>query len=307
MKAKLSALLILFLLPFAGAIVIVPPTIYFVTLSIATFIANSIIGLLAIIALSGLVDKKFFGRKLSEIFSFIFSAVKFTSIAIVSMLVALLIVNPVEINSVLLGSFLSAIVCCSVLLISDYSKYRVSDPKEKNELFKSTLIFSVFVLILFSVSTLTSIETKIIAGAESQYGAPAQDAFGGIFDGLSQKSTAPIAANSISNEMGTSAPSDYDAYPREAKAGVLEVSELWFQPNNLEECIINIGNQEFSFKPENNCYYYENGNSIVRTICPIKITIDEITQKGNLLVTASGSCSENTTVSADVAFRIEST
>ncbi|MEK6941999.1 MAG: hypothetical protein AABW85_04030, partial [archaeon] len=79
--------------------------------------------------------------------------------------------------------------------------------------------------------------------------------------------------------------------------------ELWFFPQNSGECTVKIGNQDFSFKPQFNCYFLENGVPL-RVFCPIKISANEVNQTGTAEVAASGSCTDSGTVEINGGFGV---
>ena len=306
MESKIFlALFIVFLAPFAKAIVIVPPTIYFATISVATFAANAFIGLLAWIALSGLFNKKFFGKRLSEIFSRIFSAMKKIFIAIFSMLAAVFVVNPIEVFSIIEGAVVAAIVCGALLFLSNYSSYRSVEIERKKNLLKSTAVFSLIVLLLFGASAYSSLEIKILP-----QGKPLQGAYGNVSDyavglpDMVQKIGQNLpTAPSIGAPLGEGQKQPAERKDIEAGKEKVFSGELWFFPKSSNECRVKVGSQNFSFKPQFNCYFLGNGVPL-RVFCPVKISANEVNQKGTAEVTAGGSCTDNGTVEINGGFGV---
>ena len=86
-----SAILLLIIVSCACGIVFVPPAIYVVTLSIGAFLTNAFLFLAAWLAVSGLLDRRFFGKKPHELvraaLSFAGRAFVFISCALLSVLI----------------------------------------------------------------------------------------------------------------------------------------------------------------------------------------------------------------------------
>lgn len=279
-KHFFSVFLVAFFSISAGAIVIVPPAIYFVTLSVATFIANSIIGLLALVAVSGLAGKKFFGKKLSELFSYFFAWLKKAAIALFSMILPVFLVKPIELFSVLLGAFLAFAVCFVVFFASNYSTYRVSVKKEKTSMFFSGALFSLFIFGLFCFSAFASIETQLVQTK-------------GFGDFYSQAEPLPglEIPSADAFPAGAQSPQAKESAQETTKplAGTFIGPKLWFYPLTSKECTVVLGSQSFSFTPSESCYFTEN-NATVRIFCPVFISLDNITQRGPIDLAATGSC-----------------
>jgi len=309
MRKIFGLILFLFLFPIANAIVIVSPTIYFVTLSIATFIANSIIGFLALIAVSGMLNKTFFGKKVSEIFAFLFVSIKKFVIGIISMIIALLLINPIEISSIIQGAIVAAVIFGLLFLLSEYSKFKISISQKKNNILKSATIFSLLVLIIFTFSALTSLEIKVIAGDDSQPSLGAdqkQDSFLDVFnDSVSEVASAPAARESISPSAGKPSPQeDYAPSYDNIEEKKIILNELLFFPENKEKCKVKVGEQSFVFEPQYSCYSAE-GLLPERIYCPVKVSFYEINQLGDVQVIATGSCKDSFAISLESGFRVE--
>ncbi len=265
------------------AIVIVPPVVYFATLSIATFISNSIIALLALLAVSGIVNKKVFGKKISELFSAFFSGIKIIFISLFSMLISIFIIWPIELISIIQGSLVAALICFCFLFISDYSKFRIVNKERKSKIIKSSLIFSIIILFVFGISAnfSTSIEILTNNSKESYQSTPFDDVLSSVSDSMGV-----VASESLVDQAYKSAVSDYDYAEEKSK---IILSEIWFYPENKSDCIVQLGTQKFTFTPEFSCFVYENSVPS-RIFCPVKISADKVLEKGKINASASGSC-----------------
>ncbi|GEM_PF-2391265 len=291
MKKHFFAVFLLVFFSFnAGAIVVVPPVIYFVTLSIATFLANALIGLLAIVAVSGIANKKFFGKKLSELVYYFFGWIKKILIAVFSMLAAVFLIKPIEIISIIQGSIAALVTCLVLFFISNYSVFRIVSKQEKTRLLRSAVFFSLVISLLFGFAAFTSIETQIIAtkGLGNFY--PENKSIGSDFglnipfDDALPKANAPVSTQQPYISEGVQ---DTQGEPVQDKTFL--GLNLWFYPLTNNECNVTIGSQYFSYAPSESCYFLDNGVP-VRIFCPVQVFHSQITQRGPADLTASGSC-----------------
>jgi len=304
MKILLLSLVII-IIPTVSAIVILPPVIYFVTLSIASFIGNIIIGLLAWVALSGLLNKQFFGKTLSELISYIFSTLKNIFIAIIAMIAGVFIASPIEIISVLAGALIAAIICCFLLYIANYSELRAVENKRKKKILKSNTFFSVIVFLLFSASAFLSIETQILPQDPAIKDLYARGAVSGILEEKEIDAFEDIAGMPVSGVGAPLAETSKTQLPSQPDDAVFpdSLDSLWLYPVDSSTCIVNIGNKTFNFTPKQNCYLLEN-NIPVRIYCPIEVTIEDISQKGMLNVSATGSCSGQAEITVENKIKV---
>ncbi len=286
-KTILPVFLVFFALT-VNAVVIVPPVVYFVTLSIATFLSNVLIALLAIIAVSGFANKKFFGKKVSELFSYFFSWIKKIVIAFISMAIALFVINPIEVFTIIQAAILTFILCLMLFFISNYSTYRVIQKPEKTKLVTSFSIFSLLVALLFLVSVFLSLETQVINTENSSLSYIQNNPLLPSLDKI-----APFADSMSGAQVGiVEKPQESDDEITQPK---LTEPNLWFYPSAKEQCIIIIGSQNFTFTPIESCYFYEN-SSLVRIFCPISISKAQVNQAGTVNLTATGSCKAQQTI-----------
>lgn len=296
----MRSLVLLFLVLLAScahAIVIIPPTVYIVTISLASFIGNAIILIVGWIAVSGIAAKKFFGKSVSEIMAFTFSGIKKLVVAVVSMLAALLLFNPIEIFSILTASLAAAIITLALLALGSYSKYRLVGKTEKTRLLRSTVFFAAIVFVLSALAISVSLEiTQVNASPEGLFAKQAvqeTDFRIGLPDASKEMASAPAA----------SAPMDTAGEDAEKKVGGAD--RIWFYPAGAKPCIVIVGSKVFEFAPTNNCYFLEN-SAPQRMVCPVSISIAEVSARGSVNVSATGSCSyEGTIIVSETGFLVE--
>src|SRR3989344_2486564 len=137
-------LLLLLLARDAQAIVIIPPVVYFVTLSIGTFISSSIVSLLIFGALKGFANRKYWGRSAFQLLTEAKSALSSALLAILSMVAAVFAVYPIDLESVVLASLIAAILFLLTKFVSSLRQYAVSDGAARRGLILSSLTIAIF-------------------------------------------------------------------------------------------------------------------------------------------------------------------
>jgi hypothetical protein len=261
-----SAVLLLLTVSCAGAIVFVPPAIYVVTLSVGAFLTNAMLFVAAWLAFSGLLDRRFFGKKPHELvrcaLSFMGRAFVFLSCALLSVL----IVSPVTPVENMQAAAVSGAAAFCLLFLGSFRVLLVAEGKGK-KIYSLTLC-----ALLAAGGTYLSIalaqETKVIHT-------------NGAYEKKDMALSAPSIAD-MANEIGSADLSIPKIY---VPSGYL------FYPQGPGACSIFYRNESIkTITPTYNCYYYENGRS-QRVYCPVDISLEDLPD-GKGILAGRGSCME---------------
>lgn len=261
-----SLILLLLIASCACAIVFVPPAIYVVTLSIGAFLTNAFIFLAAWLAVSGLLDRKLFGKRPHELikgaFSFIGKAFVFISCALLSVL----IISPVTPIENMQAASLSGAAALVLFFLGGYRILLLNENKGK-------MLFSLSVCALLTaggtyVSVVLAQETKVIHTK-------------GSYEKKDMTASAPSMAD-ISMEYE---PAGLNKLDTTGSSGYL------FYPLGPAACSIFYGHELIrSVTPKDNCYYAKDGQA-QRMYCPIEIPKEDL-PGGKGILTGRGSCTE---------------
>jgi hypothetical protein len=261
-----SAILLLLFVSCACAIVFVPPAIYVVTLSIGAFLTNALLFLAAWLAVSGLLDRKFFGKRPHELvraaLTFMGRAFVFLSCAFLSVL----IISPVTPTENMQAAAVSGAAAFSLFFLGGLRGLLVGEEKGKK------LLGLAVGALLISGGTYISIvlaqETKVIQTK-------------GSYEKKDVAASAPSMAD-VAKELEPAGLS---------KQGLLVPSGYLFYPQGPGECRIYYRNEQIkTIAPKYNCYYYDNGRT-ERIYCPVSIPLEDL-RGGEGILEGRGSCAE---------------
>lgn len=276
----------LFMLLLAGspsAVVIVPPIIYFASISIAGFLANALISLGALAAVAGVANWKLFNSPAPAIISALFGIASRLFIGIVSMTVGLIAFFPVSVQQIIVSASAVLVVSAILLFLRDYRLFRASPKTMKLQLLASTAMFALFFAIVFAPSAYFAIEYRIIntqqdAALPSASGLPGSEPGAPFLPGLGK--AAPQA-------MAPSEQAAADKVAGQQQDGLI----LWLMPQSGKDCIVDIGTEKEIFSPRKECKLQPDAFSEPQ-LCPISIRVPRQCQK-DVRIVASGSCSDS--------------
>lgn len=274
----------LFVVLLAGspsAVVILPPIVYFASISIASFLANALISLGALAAVAGVANWKLFNSPASAIISALFGIASKLFIGILSMTVALIAFFPVSMQQIILSASSVLVVSAILLFLRDYRLFRASPKTMKLQLLKQTVAFALFFAIIFAPSAYFAIEHRII---RTQPETALPDSASGLSG--SEIGDAPFLPDPGGAAKQAMAPSA-QAIAGQRQGDLI----LWFMPQSNEDCIVEIGMEEGIFKPKSECKLQPDVFSEPQ-LCPVSIRVPRQCQK-DLRILAKGSCSDS--------------
>jgi hypothetical protein len=270
--------LVVFLLLFAGfckGIVIVPPVVYFITLSISAFLANALVSLLLFGALRGLLFRNYFGKTPYELLKSSVSIVGMTMVAVLSMLLSVIALYPTDFRDFVFSGLLAGVLFLLFESILKFREYRLVGNSERQSIAVSLILLSAFIAVATGVSANFAIELKSMKAQGAAY----EERHDAVYD-ISHK-TESIGAPSLGIAQEK-------AYERGE-------GSIWFMPAGSGECFITIGSFSKSFSPSFRCLADEEGGK-KRVFCPVQVPHYEIKERGLLKFKAAGSCDDSGSV-----------
>jgi len=291
----IAGVFILLLAGSAYPIVIVPPMVYFASISIAGFLANALISLGALAAVAGVANWKLFNSPMPAIISTIFGVASKLFLGMSTMIFALIVFFPISMQQIIISAFAVLAVSAFLLFLRDYRLFRASSKTVKLQLLGTTAIFALFFAIAFVPSAYFAIEYRIIT---TQPGTASQ---AGTFAPSIAESSAPslpfVSDEAQKSAMAPSAQASEDY--KEVQNSNLAVQlqgdlRIWLLPQTNEDCVVEIDGMMTVFKPKKECKLSPTVFSEPQ-ICPISIQVPRQCQK-DLIITASGSCSDSLVV-----------
>ncbi|MFH1200395.1 MAG: hypothetical protein V1708_04975 [Candidatus Micrarchaeota archaeon] len=283
----------------ANALVIVPPTVYFLTLSLSAFLANAVVSLFIFGALRGLLGRKLWGKSVFEVASSGVSALGTAIVALFAMACAAYFIRPLDLPSAALCALAAGVIFLAFKIVLSFKEYIVS-PGTRRALAISWLSLAAFVALAAGVSSVLAVEERSISTFGGYYPQYPQQGAGmaqGVANDLVQNAPAPGAAQKEqAGEM---------AKEKEGDAGIIvepnqpgpsaAISRLWFQPMSQNECVVTIGSFGKSFSPSYSCAVVRNGER-ARALCPVWVDAAQIGESGAVAFSATGSCDDAGTV-----------
>lgn len=272
------------------AIAVVLPTIYVATLSIAGFLANALLGFAFWLALSGVTQKKFLGKKFFEVSAFFLGFIGKLGVGLIAMALAVWWIHPIEIQGILLAGALSGIGTFALLTVFGFRRLELYSKDQKKEFYRSAARFSVLVLVLASAALFFAVRIEELVIADSQLKSqPATLPFWDSSTAASKASGAPLAGENPGQSVSPLNPKT----PLDEPSGVSPVQRsqtFIFFPVSGKSCIVSDGEKELAWQPRFDCLISENG-FLKRIFCPVIFETSQPT------VVAEGSCSlENAAV-----------
>jgi hypothetical protein len=247
----------------AEAIVFIPPVVYLVTFSVGAFVVNIFLLLAAWLAISGLMDRSYFGKKSHELVRAGLQTAGKATISLASAAVPVLGLNPITSPEVFVSSLAAGAIGLCILFLSGYREYRLMGKKQRGRVLKSIAAFSTFIILATYLSTTLALETRII---DTRTGQEVQGAV--AFDSIAYQKEATDQ--------------------KEPAKGV-----YWFYPADPSPCKIYLEGVHFlTFQPTKNCYYLRDGKP-ERIYCPMPLDATEFrgrTEAG--VIEGKGSCNQ---------------
>jgi hypothetical protein len=290
----------------ANAIAIIPPVVYFVTLSISTFIANAIVALLIFGALRGISMRKYFGKGMYEIIGLGLSALSIGILAIVCMLLSIWLLPPIDFEGVLICGLAAAILFILINMLISLKQLSISDPDRKRSIIFSWVALAIFIGLATGASAQFSMQIHKLPIKTGGYDlenynqnsqSPIQsvsDAISGVAKSPSMAKEAPASMPAAVGEesKSTTMPS-VTASPQPKPTAPAE-TEIWFIPITSNRCIILADSFSQSFQPSFNCYYDDDeAGKKIRIFCPVSISHSTVQMRGNVEFVATGGCAGN--------------
>lgn len=280
---KLVTLLMVFSIP-ANAVVIIPPVVYFISVSLATFFANALVAIVGWAAVQGFSEKVYGGKTAFEIGRFAFSCIGKAIMLIAAMAFAVTFFPPFDLTSAAVTG--AAAASAALVFLSLSKARRLLVEKEKSRLVATVVGLALFAGAVTTASSVLSLETTVVyrsADLTSTETAPATG-FGQPFAGIAEIQPAQAKA------MLPTAPSQEAAAPSKAK---ILASQLWFFPQNATKC--NIYSDDalvLEASPAGQCFY-PSGQQLVKAFCPVALTADKLGRQGRQVrITSTGSCGQ---------------
>lgn len=294
-----AALLGVFMVFEAKAIVFVPPVIYIATLSVGSFIANAFIFLAFFMAARGMIDRTYFGRSPHEIVRLFLRFIGIFIVFGIAALFSLALLDPLSDKEILIAGFLSGIMSWFLFMLGGYREYRLSELKKKKLFLRSAVFLSIIVSFTTFISAHFAIETEIFNYGE-KYDLQKKEPVGALPDAFLP---APQKSFEKPESAGLREKKDFaNGADSEKEKNMLTTDfrkALLFYPQNNDLCRVYFNSIEIlSQSSSRDCYYYNNIGEIERIFCPIELRYEAIPvgveiNKGAASIRGGGSCSEN--------------
>ena len=144
---KKTAAVFLVCLVFIGmqvvtSIVVIPPLIYFASVSIIGFITNMFLLLAVWLTVIGVTNKSYFGQPFHVLAGFFFKAIGIGMVIIISSLIPILVFRPAFTRDIALSSMFSGILCAALLFLNNYRRFRITQFEDKAKIIRSIAIVS---------------------------------------------------------------------------------------------------------------------------------------------------------------------
>jgi hypothetical protein len=254
---------ILALATLAQAVVIAPPVVYWVTLSLSTFVANMLVTLFMYAAVRGFASKKLFGKSMAEIFGFVFSMIGKFIIAMIASLVALIWISPISFPEILIASLIALLISLAVSFLAEYREFRVSGSPSRALL--SITLFSILVAGLTFVSAFYALQTQVIVADGSREPVPAVSLAPSMGLFTPSQSSAPAMMDEVRDT------DDYEMQKSDSTSPATEKKDtktIRIIPISDAPCTVSSKDSTETFIPEFTCVAGE-GLSQRRIYCPV--------------------------------------
>jgi hypothetical protein len=245
------------------AIVFVPPAIYVVSLSLGAFVTNAFLFVAAWMAVSGLLDRRFFGKRPHELIRSILSAAGKAFLFLSCAALPVLALSPVTPEETIYTGAVAGSLFIAVSFLASFRDMRLSDALKRNKAIAYIALSALFTAGATYASVVLAQETDIIHTKET----------------YEKEDNAVSAPGSMLN-----------ADMKVAEKPVVAAG-YWFLPRDSSECMIFLDGKELkSFRPENNCYHTSGGRA-ERIYCPVYVGQKDLPAGAGLLE-GIGSCTE---------------
>lgn len=297
-RSQMSAILVfLLVLPIANSVAVVPPVVYAASITIAGFLGNLLLFVLALMAGHAIFLRKHFGRETYVIIRAVLSGIGHATILLFSVAVSFYVTNPIGLGGMLKFSGLAAAISLVIVIAIELRRMLVSSPAKA--ILKS-VGFSVFVFIAAIISIQLATSTQVIVTETGEVSEANSQLLSTLQTASEKAGLADYARQEGKPALSKSQAAQYPDEPAHAEATVSgEHKEphtrlLLFYPKAESDCIISVGDQQFSFEPSQRCYVEVGGNT-QRIFCPIMVSSDAFEMGYHELV-GSGSCKERYSV-----------
>ena len=281
---KLKAVVVLAALAAnASALVIVPPTVYFLTLSLSAFLANAVVSLFIFGAFKGVMGKKLWGRSVFEVASSGVSALGTAIVALLAMAGAAYLIQPLDLQSAAACAVCAGVIFLAIKAVLSSKEYIVSGGGRR-ALAISWLSMAAFVALAAGVSSVLAVEERSISTTGGYYPQQGGGIMQDVVSGFSQAAQAPAL-----NEEGKTLAGGMKE-PAVPGANAI-ASRMWFLPTSQGECIIEVGTFRKAFVPAYSCAVLRDDGK-TRMFCPVWVDAAEIGQAGTVAFKATGSCDD---------------
>src|SRR3989338_10635365 len=248
-KKLLVAIIALLAMPFANAVSIVPPAIYFVTLSIGSLLANIALSCISWLAIQGVFSRKELGKDSSNTIKSLFSFIKNAFIIAVSISIPAISLMPKTEGAIILSAVISGFLGFIVYLFISAREIIIG-----GRLLASRILSIGGVLFIFiAVAAYVSLSLAIDETAIDTQGAFVQEIKFPDKSGI-QRSPEPgiqcvfeyPAGNKIAG-----APLDSAGMPAPGIEEIIwhEAESILFFPFGMENCVIETDAQKIGFIP----------------------------------------------------------
>ncbi|MFH1443350.1 MAG: hypothetical protein ABIG96_04925, partial [Candidatus Micrarchaeota archaeon] len=223
-----------------------------------------------------------------QAFRFLLSFLGNAVLALICMLASILLISPIDAESVLLAALISAISFFSLRFLSSYRTYSLSNAKERPAMLIQISAISLFILVATAASAMLSMNThKFSTTKTAGYDFPLETAppSQSPLDSMLDKAigAAPVQSEMKQTIGGTSPSATPQPLPNELE------TRIWFLPKNSKPCIILGTEYVQTFFPTFSCYV-ESPEGRKRIFCPVYISYDQFPNKGEIELLGTGSC-----------------
>lgn len=311
-RIALLAISLMLQFQFAQAIVIIPPVVYFVTLSISTFLSSALVSLLLYGGLKGIADRKFFGKNAYQLLLEAKGAISNGLLALISMFAAVFAIYPVDAKSAIEAAALAGGLFLIIKAILSIRRLANADGASRRSLVISWLVLAAFIGLATGISAMVSMQTyRIHTGfggylpaqiQENNALEPLADLISGVKApqlGVSKSGTEAKAGAAKSEDEAAGAPlssspqaspsigngSQASPAPLPSTPAPVVLNKLWFLPKSGEACKIFGPGYSQDFTPTFNCI-----SEGIRIFCPIEVPFSQVNSRGEAQFIGTGSC-----------------
>ncbi|MBM3228925.1 hypothetical protein FJZ26_00685 [Candidatus Parvarchaeota archaeon] len=287
-------LLAVCLVQLSNSVVILPPVVYFASLSLAGFLANSLIALAGIAAVFGAANWRLFGKPFPTVLSSLLGFGSTVFLGILSMLLCAFLLAPRNMSQIAVASVFAASLSFVLLFLKDYRAIKAGGNESIKSLIPiaapSILFALVFVPIAVFSIEYNKIETQPQApldalerqGDSSALGIKKMQKEAGAMPSFAEQEKTTPEENAQAAEADASQTAQVPKQPA--------TISVWLLPQSEMPCIVEAGGVAREFEPKKECVLEPSAFSQA-TYCPILYEVPSACSS-NLTIRAGGSCSQ---------------